>query len=121
MRETGNKGEGYAAEYLKDNGYNILALNYSSRYGEVDIIASKDEYIVFIEVKTRSNRCAYSPREAVDIAKMKKITKTTLCYLQEYPSALQPRFDVIEIVTMANEPFSVLSCNHIINAFDSVL
>ncbi|SDN42485.1 YraN family protein [Acetanaerobacterium elongatum] len=121
MRETGNKGEGYAAEYLKNNGYNTLARNYSSRYGEVDIIASKDEFIVFVEVKTRNSRCAYSPREAVDIAKMRKITKTALCYLQEHPSTLQPRFDVIEIVTKANEPFSVLSCDHIINAFDSVL
>lgn len=121
MCETGKMGEGYAAEYLKDNGYTILIINYHSRYGEVDIIAQKDEYIIFIEVKTRSSRCVYSPREAVDIAKMRKITKTALLYLQEYPSTLQPRFDVIEIITEANKPFSVLSCYHIINAFDSVL
>lgn len=121
MRETGNKGECYAAEYLLHKGYHILVQNYHSRYGEVDIIASQDEFIAFIEVKTRSEHCGYSPCEAVDTAKMKKITKTAWCYLQEFPSDLQPRFDVIEIIAARQSSFSVLSCNHIVNAFDPVL
>ncbi len=121
MRETGNKGERYAAEYLVHKGYKILAQNYHSRYGEVDIIALQGEYIAFIEVKTRSEHCDYAPCEAVDTAKMKRITKTAWCYLQEFPSDLQPRFDVIEIITAKQSSFSVLSCNHIENAFDPVL
>lgn len=121
MRDVGRKGECYAAAYLENKGYRILAQNYSSRYGEIDIIALAEGFIAFVEVKTRSRHCSYAPCEAVNAAKMKKITRTALCYLQEYPSDYQPRFDVIEIVTMEQNAFSVVSCNHIVNAFDSAL
>ena len=120
MSENGKLGEQYAADMLKKQGYTILTSNYSSRYGEIDIIASIGEFLAFIEVKTRNKSCNYAPCEAVDINKMRRITKTALIYLQEHSVNLQPRFDVIEIVTIDKNTFFVISYNHIVNAFDSV-
>ena len=62
---NGVNGETIAAKFLVKKGYDIVALNYRCRYGEVDIIAEKDEYIVFAEVKTRSENAMIMPSEAV--------------------------------------------------------
>ncbi|MFA9381849.1 MAG: YraN family protein [Acetanaerobacterium sp.] len=120
MSSLGAFGEQYAAAQLQKLGYTITAQNYHSRYGEIDSIAVVADIIVFAEVKARSERCRYAPREAVTTAKMKKITRTAACYLQQNPCELQPRFDVIELVVIDKDSLSVLSYNHIIGAFDAV-
>ena len=57
-RQVGDFGEEITAEYLEKNGYRILDRNYSKPFGEIDIIAIKDDLIAFVEVKTRkSKRC----------------------------------------------------------------
>jgi len=113
---SGKIGEDYAAQFLTKKGYRVVARNYRSRFGEIDLIAENKEYIVFAEVKTRDKHYTVSPLEAVTAGKQKKIIKTALFYLQSSKTALQPRFDVIGIVTAA-DPFSVLSVEHIENAF----
>ena len=59
----GREGEAQAAAYLKQQGYTIVGQNFTCRYGEIDVIARKDPYIVFVEVKTRKNEEFASPRD----------------------------------------------------------
>ena len=114
LGSTGSNGESYAAEYLQNKGYEIITRNFSSRFGEIDIVCKKDNFIVFVEVKTRGRKALISGREAVTTGKQKKIIKTALIYLSAKGiTNLQPRFDVVEI--MITERVTV---EHIINAFD---
>ncbi|MBQ6600946.1 MAG: YraN family protein, partial [Clostridia bacterium] len=64
-KALGNKGEAFAAEYYRKLGFTVTAQNYTCRGGEIDIIAENGEYIIFVEVKTRSSNSLYSPAEAV--------------------------------------------------------
>ncbi len=112
----GAAGEVLAARYLRDQGYELLGANYRTRFGEIDIIASDGAYIVFVEVKTRAQNSYYAPREAVTAAKQRRIIKTALLFLSQHPTKLQPRFDVIEIVTAVGQPMKLLALNHLKNA-----
>ncbi|MBQ7128434.1 MAG: YraN family protein [Clostridia bacterium] len=94
---NGKKGELIASKFLLQKGYEIEALNYHSRYGEIDIIASKDEYIVFVEVKTRSHNMMSFPYEAVTKSKQRKILMTANRYLSATECEKQPRYDIIEV------------------------
>lgn len=114
--ESGQIGEEYASELLVKQGYEVLQRNYHSRFGEIDIIARNEEYIVFAEVKTRDEKFLVSPLESVTAAKQKKLCKTAMLYLQSHPTGLQPRFDVIGIVTSGTD-CQVKSVEHIENAF----
>lgn len=113
----GKKGEDFAANFLEKIGYEIIERNFHSRYGEIDIIAKKDEYIAFVEVKTRKADVKYAPSEAVTYTKQKKINLTALTYIVKNDVSLQPRFDIIEV--MSNEG-RIYKVNHIENAFDAI-
>ena len=113
----GAAGEVLAARFLRDAGYTLVGANYRSRFGEIDIIAEDDEYIAFVEVKTRGEDALYAPREAVTAQKQERIRKTALLYLQNHPTPLQPRFDVIEVVTKPGKAVSALRLEHLQNAF----
>lgn len=94
----GKTGEDIATEYLIKNNYKIIERNFLCKMGEIDIIALKDEYLVFIEVKTRSSNKYGVPSEAVTKNKLKHLYKTARYYV--YTRNLQDeciRFDVIEI------------------------
>ena len=110
-RTIGINGEKTAEKYLKNNKYKILDCNYHSRFGEIDIIAKKDNFIVFVEVKARNNNSLGEPREAVTYSKQNKIIKTAEFYILDKKIDLQPRFDVIEVFTDTD------TVNHIENAF----
>ena len=97
ISEKGKKGEDFACEYLRKLGYEIIDRNWHSRYGEIDIIARKDEYIVFVEVKTRQYNAIVSGAMAVNYRKQKKIVLTSALYLLDVEEELQPRYDVIEV------------------------
>lgn len=91
-------GEEIACDYLKSSGYRILERNFSCRTGEIDIIASQVDTIVFIEVKTRSSEKYGSPSEAVRPGKQGRIVKTALYYMQSKGLLDHMcRFDVIEL------------------------
>ena len=115
-RLDGNNGEVFAANYLQAQGYNIISRNFHSRYGEIDLIASKDDKTVcFIEVKTRREGSMVSGTEAVTASKQRKIIKTALTWLQVKKSYMQPRFDVCVITTKDGLP---TSCEYFEAAFD---
>lgn len=116
-RSHGRLGEMAAASYLRKKGYDIVGANYRTRFGEIDIIAKNKNYIVFVEVKTRAENSMFLPREAVDGKKQAKIIKAAMVYLASSGDKLQPRFDVIEIITKNKPEFDVKSLNLIENAF----
>jgi len=117
MPQNGALGEQYAAEYLLKKGYKIAARNFRSRFGEIDIIAENAGFIAFVEVKTRERHYISRPAEAVTFQKQRKIIKTAQYYLLQNEKGLQPRFDVIEIVTASKNDFHVLEVEHIEDAF----
>lgn len=110
----GKSGEDFAARCLRRRGYRIVDRNYHTRYGEVDIIAKKRGYIVFIEVKTRAKSGIAAPAEFVTASKRDKLIKTAKFWLSHNETARQPRFDVVEIEHTGNR-YTLL--NHIENAF----
>ncbi len=106
----GRAGELKAAEFLKNEGYKILKTNYKTHLGEIDIIAKDGEYIVFVEVKTRSTEDFGLPSEAVNARKIDKYYLVASEYLQRQNKMDSLcRFDVVEI-----EDGKI---NHIIDAF----
>ncbi len=117
--EVGAFGEQFTTKYLKKQGYKILEQNFHSRFGEIDIIASKKDIIAFVEVKTRGENAIYSPREAVDFYKQQKCIKTAQMYIMQNNVELQPRFDVSEILLEKREDskLKVKEHNYIENAF----
>ena len=83
--DTGKLGENAVSEYLENAGYKILSRNYRIRGGEIDIIASYGEYIIFVEVKTRKPDSMVSGLDAVNQKKRNLIIKTATDYLLKYP------------------------------------
>ena len=77
-RSTGSVYEDMAVCYLKKLGWRILARNFRSRFGEIDIIAADGRSIVFIEVKYRKNDHKGTPLEAVSLYKQRRISHTAL-------------------------------------------
>lgn len=96
-REKGSRCENMAAVYLQKKGYRILEKNYRRRTGEIDLIASDGDYLVFVEVKYRKNARKGEPQEAVTRAKQGKILRTAQYYMAEkrIPEDAACRFDVI--------------------------
>ena len=113
----GRWGEMQAAEYLKRKKYKIVGLNYSCRWGEIDVIAENRQFIAFIEVKLRKSSGFAEAREFVNGAKQRRITAAAQLYLAQNETEKQPRFDVIEIYAPEGENGRI-SINHIENAFE---
>ncbi len=99
MRDSisGHWGEAAAADFLRRKHYKILACNYRSRFGEIDLIAQKKDMIVFVEVKTRRNEHFALAREYVTNRKQERILASAQIWLEQNQTTLQPRFDVIEV------------------------
>ena len=94
---TGSWGESLAAEYLRKKRYQLLATGYRCRYGEIDLIVCNRRFLVFVEVTLRKSDRFAQEREFVDARKQARIRTTAAVYLEQNPTHLQPRFDVIEI------------------------
>lgn len=114
--QTGRVGEDLACQYLSGQGYEILHRNFHTRYGEIDIIAKKDGFLVFAEVKTRAPNALVPAQMAVTQGKRNKIIKSAYIYLEKEASLLQPRFDVLALTV--GEGNELLNLEHYINAFD---
>ena len=112
-RATGIRGEITAAEYLKNKGYKIIALNYTNSIGEIDIIATKEladgespftkmginTITVFVEVKARATAAFGLPREAVTYYKQQQVRRVATLWLRNKGLLdSMVRFDVIEIL-----------------------
>ena len=115
-RSQGAGGEFYASMILAKDGYSILCRNYTFPGGEVDLIATKESYICFVEVKTRSLSLGENAAEAVDGEKLTRINNAIEYFFEEYRdnnyvSSLTPRIDIFEVYTCKG---IVKKHNHII-------
>ena len=113
----GRWGEALALEYYKAQGYTPVGMNWRSRYGELDVIVKNREYIVFVEVKVRKSDKFAEAREFVDQRKQSRLRKTAELWLIQHETALQPRFDVIEIYAPDGPETKNPRLNLIENAF----
>ena len=93
-RSFGDAGEMQVAHYLETQGFTILEKNYQIREGEIDIIATKDDLLLFVEVKTRKNNY-FSLSQVITYSKQKKMSITAQHYLSQHPTLHKAcRFDV---------------------------
>ena len=110
-------GERKAANYLRLHGYRIIDTNCRYRQGEIDIIAKRRDYIVFVEVKLRKNNTYGEAREFVTPAKQQRVIMAAQLWLQTHETELQPRLDVIEVYAPDGVNSKKVMINHIENAF----
>ena len=110
-------GEALAAEYLRKKHYTIVATNFRTRMGEIDLIAANRRFLVFVEVKLRKNADFAMAREYVDYRKQERIKSTALLYLSAHPTRLQPRFDIVEIYAPEGLETRRPEINHLEDAF----
>jgi putative endonuclease len=96
-KKIGLKGELYAVHYLRSKGYEIVANNFYTRYGEIDIVAQKNNRFSFVEVKTRTSDYFGSPEEAISFIKIRRLKRTIMKFLLESPIYKQWQIDVIAI------------------------
>ena len=113
----GRWGECRVAEWLRSNGYRLLANGYRCRFGEIDLIVSNEQYICFTEVKLRRSADFAQAREFVDRRKQERVRLTAEHYLMEHPSTLQPRFDVAEVYAPEGISTKNPRINYLENAF----
>jgi putative endonuclease len=82
-KSTGNMGEELACELLRKKDYEILERNYLIRGGEIDIIAQDEDFLVFVEVKTRLSHDFGLPIESVTKSKIRFLLRTAQFYIQK--------------------------------------
>ena len=113
LRNLGPTGEDIAVNHLKNSSYRILKRNWKSGKLEIDIIAENKDYIVFIEVKTRSADFKDDPRKAINREKQRSIIFAAENYVKWNKIDKESRFDVIIIIMKDDKP----DIDHIENAF----
>ena len=111
--ETGKQGEYFARQYIEEKGYKVLATNWRFHRFELDIIASNNEELIIIEVKTRSENYLLAPETAVDKRKIRRIVAASDAYARKYNIKLPVRFDLLCLIKKG----SSFEIEHIEDAF----
>ena len=111
-KELGQEGEQIAANYLQKKGWEIHELNYRYSRSEIDLIVSKIDLLVFVEVKTRTNLAFGLPEDFVDKKKAENIMKGAEHYIAEKNWKGNIRFDIISIIKK-----EIMEIKHIEDAF----
>ena len=115
--EAGAWGERVAAAYLRRRFYRIVETGYRSRFGEIDIIAKRGKYLVFVEVKLRKSDKFAEAKEFVDGGKQQRLISTAAMYLSQFKTEPLSRFDVIEIYAPDGVDTKHPIINHLEDAF----
>lgn len=111
--ELGKKGEELATEYLQQNGYKILDTNWTFQKAEIDIIATKENILTIVEVKTRSSLEFGLPQDFVNPKKIQLLVKAVNAYIDDRKIDFEVRFDIVAI-HKNKESFVI---EHLIDAF----
>jgi putative endonuclease len=105
LKQVGATGEDLAADILQKQGYHIIARNYRTPLGEIDLVARHQGALVFVEVKTRRSQRFGSPQEAVHPAKQERLRHLAEYYLQQQElGEVMVRFDVVGILWQGGKP-----------------
>ncbi|MCK9159901.1 MAG: YraN family protein [Bacteroidaceae bacterium] len=111
--ELGKLGEDAAVAYLMQNDYIICHRNWRKGHLELDIIATKDDELIVVEVKTRRNTIFMQPEEAVNTLKIRRTVRAANAYIKDYQIDAPVRFDIITVVGKKDN----FKINHIKEAF----
>lgn len=111
--ELGEKGEFLAANYLEQNGHEIMAKNWRTGKLEIDIISTTKNLIVFVEVKTRTYSDILNPELAVTRKKQRQIIKAANIWIQENNCEMEARFDILTVLITSRGN----TINHIESAY----
>ncbi|MGE0089948.1 MAG: YraN family protein [Bacteroidales bacterium] len=115
--ELGKEGEERAAQFLINGGFKIKNRNWRFGKNEIDIIAEKENRLVIVEVKTRTNDYFENPKEAVTKKKQRFIIKAAEAYIEQFNINLETRFDIISILNQNGK----IEIEHIEDAFQASL
>ena len=115
--EVGKQGEAVAVKFLTKKGYDIITQNWRFQKAEIDIITKYKGQIVIVEVKTRTSLEFENPKEAVTVAKQKRIVKAADAYIQEQNIDLECRFDIVSVLIQGSK----VDVEHIEDAFSPML
>lgn len=114
-KDIGARGEACAARYLAGRGYDVLDTNWQCALGEIDIVCTDRDQLVFVEVKTRTSCKRGFPEEAVDRDKRRKYELLAANYLAEHDYVDMPvRFDVVAVLVIGDNRAFI---RHNLNAF----
>ncbi len=108
--QTGRIGEEAAKKHLKQKGYKIIEQNYRTKYGEIDLIASKGKELVFVEVRTRKREDYGLPEDTINKKKLKKIWLNAKAYIAAKKWWGPCRIDAISVILKENN--SIKRLNH---------
>ncbi|MDA7977870.1 MAG: YraN family protein [Pirellulales bacterium] len=119
QQNLGERGERVAERFLKRHGLKIIGRRDRGRWGELDLVATDGQVVIFVEVKTRTSHIGGEPYDAVNAEKQRRLTRAALGFLKrhgltEYPA----RFDIVSVTWQdsARRP----KIEHIAGAFDAV-
>lgn len=111
--ELGKSGEDAAIKYLEDHDYVIRHRNWRKGHLELDIVAAKNNMLIVVEVKTRSNDVFAKPEDAVNLKKIKHLVRAADTYIKLFQLDAQVRFDIMTLTGTPNR----FHIEHIKDAF----
>lgn len=111
--ELGQRGESLAQAYLISKGYHIRHQNHRVGKLELDIVAEKDNWLIIVEVRTRSTDTFIAPEESIDLRKIKNLVSAAQGYIRYFNWQGETRFDIITVMP-DRDGFKI---DHIIDAF----
>lgn len=111
---VGKKGEDRAAAYIHEKGYRLVEMNYRKNYTEIDLIATKDNTLVFFEVKTRISGAYGTPFEAITKDKINNLVRTAQLY-QAYNKELPKSMRIDAIGIVMDEDLTIVDIEHVEN------
>ena len=115
--QSGKQGEEEAARFLQLKGYDIWETNWRYHPYEIDIIARDGNYLVIVEVKTRSTRDWEHPKEAITKGKIKFLCRAVEAYIDLHDLDMEVRFDIVSVIGWAD----TFEIEHITEAFHPVV
>ena len=95
--DRGQRGEDLAAAWYRDHGYAVVARNWRTRWGELDLIATQRGQIVFVEVRSRSTATGGTAEESVGPDKQRRLLRMAESYLQQHAPDASARIDVVTV------------------------
>jgi len=111
--KTGQQGEAAAAQLLQTKGYEVVTRNYRHKKSEIDLIVRKDNWLVFVEVKTRRSQAFGYPEEFLGAQQVEKILEGAAAYLEQTNWQGNVRYDIVAVSICGGE----LLAEHIEDAF----
>lgn len=112
--DYGKIGETIAADHLTRAGYKIVEKNFSTRFGEIDLIAAKGERLHFVEVKLKVGEDFGTPEEMINFKKLKKVLRMAVLFLQREPqiSKNYPLYQIDAVCIVLAEDGTIKRINH---------